>query len=225
MFLFVNYSSGGNRAKHFMKLNADQIMFAINDTKTLLHIYSLNDEKSRLRGFRKISRCDGGRIVIAGGDGSVMWVYDHLLKFNIDPMLFPIAIIPFGTGNDLAAFSGWGRKPPRSLIGDYMTALQRHVTLWSIATPIPMDLWMLEVTVKPNGYFMTVKSDGSEKFTGPLTESDGNKVITYRRIFQNYMSIGMDARIGLGFEKKRTKSTFYNKVRYAWEGFKKSCLC
>ena len=105
-------------------------MFSIDGEKTLLHIYSLNEEKSRLRGFRKITRTEHGRIVIAGGDGSVMWVYDHLLKFNIDPMLFPIAIIPFGTGNDLAAFSRWGRKPPRSLIGDYMLSLQRHVTQW-----------------------------------------------------------------------------------------------
>ena len=136
-------------------------MFKFNDTRTLLHIYSLNDEKSRLRGFRKIASSENGRIVIAGGDGSVMWVYDHILKFNIDPMQFPIAIIPFGTGNDLAAFSGWGRKPPRSLIGDYMTSLQNHVIKWSSAVPIPMDLWLLEVTVKPKGHFITVKSDGT----------------------------------------------------------------
>ena len=31
----------------------------------------------------------------------------------------------------------------------------------------------------------------------------------------------MDAKIGIGFEKKRTKSQIWNKMRYAYEGFKK----
>jgi len=37
----------------------------------------------------------------------------------------------------------------------------------------------------------------------------------------NYISIGVDARIGLGFDKHRSNSIFKNKCRYCWEGFKK----
>lgn len=37
----------------------------------------------------------------------------------------------------------------------------------------------------------------------------------------NYFSIGVESRIGLGFDRKRTKSAFLNKVVYCWEGFKK----
>ncbi len=38
------------------------------------------------------------------------------------------------------------------------------------------------------------------------------------------MSVGVDARIGLGFDKHRTKSSFINKIIYCWEGFKKNFL-
>ena len=37
----------------------------------------------------------------------------------------------------------------------------------------------------------------------------------------NYCSFGVDARIGLGFDKNRTSSRYMNKFIYGWEGFKK----
>lgn len=37
----------------------------------------------------------------------------------------------------------------------------------------------------------------------------------------NYFSIGVDARIGYGFDKLRTNSRWGNKCVYCWEGFKK----
>lgn len=40
----------------------------------------------------------------------------------------------------------------------------------------------------------------------------------------NYFSIGIDARIGLGFDKHRTKSQLGNKCVYCWEGMKKLFL-
>lgn len=40
----------------------------------------------------------------------------------------------------------------------------------------------------------------------------------------NYFSIGIDARIGLGFDRNRTKTACCNKCVYCWEGFKKFFL-
>lgn len=41
----------------------------------------------------------------------------------------------------------------------------------------------------------------------------------------NYFSMGIDSRIGLGFDKRRTKSKCCNKCVYGLEGFKKMfCL-
>lgn len=39
----------------------------------------------------------------------------------------------------------------------------------------------------------------------------------------NYFSLGVESRVGLGFEKKRTGNAFCNKVVYGWEGLKKFC--
>ena len=39
----------------------------------------------------------------------------------------------------------------------------------------------------------------------------------------NYFSIGIESRIGLGFDKKRTGSAAMNDAWYGWEGFKKMC--
>jgi diacylglycerol kinase (ATP) len=48
-------------------------------------------------------------------------------------------------------------------------------------------------------------------------------VKTFHRLMSNYFSIGVESRIGLGFEKKRTKSRISNKIRYGIEGIKKMC--
>ncbi len=53
------------------------------------------------------------------------------------------------------------------------------------------------------------------------TDQEGRPVTYFSKIFCNYVSMGVDARVGLGFDKKRTKSQLCNKVVYACEGIKK----
>ena len=45
----------------------------------------------------------------------------------------------------------------------------------------------------------------------------------YQRPMCNYFSIGVESRIGLGFDKHRTANAFCNKVWYGLEGMKKLC--
>lgn len=47
---------------------------------------------------------------------------------------------------------------------------------------------------------------------------------TFHKKMANYFSIGVDARIGFGFDKLRTTSRCCNKCVYCWEGFKKLFL-
>ena len=44
----------------------------------------------------------------------------------------------------------------------------------------------------------------------------------YKKSFINYFSIGYDARVGFGFEKKRSGHRCWNKLLYFWEGLKKN---
>ena len=41
----------------------------------------------------------------------------------------------------------------------------------------------------------------------------------------NYYSIGVESRIGLGFDKKRTGNRVCNDICYGWEGVKKMVCC
>lgn len=48
------------------------------------------------------------RVIVCGGDGSVMWVIDEMLRYDINQERCPIGILPFGTGNDFSRVLGWG---------------------------------------------------------------------------------------------------------------------
>ena len=52
-----------------------------------------------------------------------------------------------------------------------------------------------------------------------VDENQKNKKI-FKRKMVNYCSMGIDARIGLGFDKRRTSSRSCNKMVYAFEGLK-----
>jgi hypothetical protein len=52
---------------------------------------------------------------------------------------------------------------------------------------------------------------------------NGQPLNVFKRSFINYFSLGYDARVGFGFEKKRSGNRCWNKCIYFWEGCKKNC--
>ena len=58
-----------------------------------------------------------------------------------------------------------------------------------------------------------------------LSRSPDNNGFIFNRLMCNYFSIGIESRIGLGFEKKRTRKACCNKMQYFNEGLKKMFGC
>lgn len=99
-----------------------------------------------------------------------------------------------------------------------------------------LDIWEIELKVDENGGLMK----RVEEVENPKKKSKklGKRAMTYeeqetdekqfsklwKRKLVNYASIGFGARVGLGFDQKRTKSRICNKLMYGWEGFKKMCF-
>lgn len=69
---------------------------------------------------------------------------------------------------------------------------------------------MLEINRTANGYNKQV-----------LKDKDGQNTQIFTKKMSNYCSVGVDARIGYGFDKHRTQSKHINKICYCLEGLKK----
>lgn len=69
------------------------------------------DEALRLINKIRSVQC---RILVAGGDGTVGWILNEIVRKNIRP-LPEVSIMPIGTGNDLSRVLNWGGVPPTNL--------------------------------------------------------------------------------------------------------------
>eukprot|EP00053_Salpingoeca_punica_P024199 m.12543 g.12543 ORF g.12543 m.12543 type:complete len:751 (-) comp6399_c0_seq1:575-2827(-) len=143
------------------------------------------------------------RIVCCGGDGTVGWVLSELDKISDESRTYrpPIAVIPLGTGNDLARCLGWG--------GGFRDKdnLDKWLHQISVSQIVEMDRWKLSFTVDESAAKPDDKTDPV-----PLT------------IMNNYYSIGVDASIALRFHHEREtnphrfRSRAKNKIFYAQYG-------
>ena len=99
LLVFVNSRSGPQQGQ----LIIQQLRRLLNP----IQIWDLadGDPATVLESFLVLSKL---RILVCGGDGTVSWIVSTLEKMNLDRRWPPIAILPLGTGNDLARIHGWG---------------------------------------------------------------------------------------------------------------------
>lgn len=68
--------------------------------------------------------------MVCGGDGTVMWVVEEMIKYNVDVENCPIGIVAFGTGNDFSRVLGWGASAPGKVIGESLQGLKSLIQKW-----------------------------------------------------------------------------------------------
>ncbi len=118
----VNGSSGGRKGRQVQRelcrlFGADRVTgFAL----------------PRLPGVLEASRAEQGAVVACGGDGTVAALLD--VQARVAPEV-PVAVLPLGTGNDLARTMGW-KGLTIATLGRLESAVHRRIDRWSVAGPI-----------------------------------------------------------------------------------------
>ncbi|XP_045485156.1 diacylglycerol kinase theta isoform X2 [Pieris rapae] len=207
LLVFVNVKSGGCQGLEL-----------ISSFRKLLNPYQVFDLENGgpLPGLYVFRHIPNYKILVCGGDGTIGWVLQCLDNVGQDSQCSnpPCAIVPLGTGNDLARVLRWGSgytgcEDPMSLLRDVIDAEEIRLDRWTVVFH-PED-----------------KQDEPKdlsKQTLPGSQSEDNSQIL---VMNNYFGIGIDADLCLDFHNAREEnpnkfnSRLRNKGVYVKMGLRK----
>lgn len=156
--------------------------------------------RAALRLLAKLPAGTQARLLVAGGDGTVGWILNTVRDMQLPDPQPQIAVLPTGTGNDLARVLGWGAAPPAQL--------QPAEWLWRIAAADKQTLDRWRVRVAPTPLRRRIPA---LQWTVPAVQT---------RQMYNYVSVGVDAQVALCFHQARQSSAYVfssrviNKILY-----------
>ncbi|XP_030650131.1 diacylglycerol kinase zeta isoform X1 [Chanos chanos] len=194
LLVFVNPKSGGNQGAKIIQ----SFMWYLNPRQVF--DLSQGGPKEGLEMYRKVHNL---RILACGGDGTVGWILSTLDKLQLNPQP-AVAVLPLGTGNDLARTLNWGG----GYTDEPVSKILSHVEDGNI---VQLDRWNL--IVEPN------QDAGPEERDDQVTDK------LPLDVFNNYFSLGFDAHVTLEFHESREanpekfNSRFRNKMFYAGTAF------
>ena len=141
LLVFVNSRSGPQQGH----LLITQLRGLLNP----IQVWDLADggPEEVLKSFSVFTRL---RILVCGGDGTVSWIISTIEKLELSHPWPPIAILPLGTGNDLARVHGWGGGYSNEPLVEILEQIAESYTSW-------LDRWELTVENK-KGEVKDVKS-------------------------------------------------------------------
>lgn len=197
-------------------------MDLITSFRRLLNPYQVYDLENGgpLPGLYVFRKIRDYKILVSGGDGSVGWVLQCLDNVGQDSECQspPCAIIPLGTGNDLARVLRWGSGYTGS---EYIsreiicTARSLQLTVVSPAAEDPINFLKDIIDAEEvilDRWTVVFHSDEASKQEFPsaltMTPGAGSGAEDNAAIFvmNNYLGIGLDADLCLGFHNAREEN-------------------
>ena len=221
LFVFANRKSGNNDAGIILS----RFLSVLNP----LQVVDLSQESSSSSSSMELSLqiCKmlptgvQSRILVAGGDGTIGWVLNTIAKFGFNgddrnddqsqrqhqSSIPAVAILPLGTGNDLARVFGWWNQD-NLITPTTHRLLNRQDLIQAIyrAERVQLDRWMVDIRpYGPSDYYHQSRSllIASLRIPKSIMPTGNHIVMMY-----NYFSVGVDALVALNFHETR-KSSLY----------------
>ncbi|XP_078430229.1 diacylglycerol kinase1 isoform X2 [Wolffia australiana] len=188
LLVFINKKSGGQQGRILRR--------RFNLILNPVQICELSLDQGPEFGLSMFQKVPHFRILVCGGDGTVGWVLGAIEKqrFESPP---PVAILPAGTGNDLARVLSWGGGLGAVERQGGLCTILNHVDCAAVTI---LDRWKVTIQTQQ----------------GPSTP----------KFMSNYLGVGCDAKVALDIHNLREEnpekfySQFLNKILYAREGAK-----
>ncbi|TGZ53488.1 Diacylglycerol kinase [Temnothorax longispinosus] len=219
LLVFVNVKSGGCQGLQL-----------ITSFRKLLNPYQVFDldNGGPLPGLYVFRHIKDYKILVCGGDGTIGWVLQCLDNVGQDSQCSSpaCAIVPLGTGNDLARVLCWGSgytgdEDPLNLLRDVIDAEEIILDRWTVVFH-PDEKETTQVVC--NAAASQQVASRHLHITGSGTTSEDNTQIY---VMNNYFGIGIDADLCLDFHNAREenpnkfKSRLRNKGVYVTMGLRK----